>query len=520
MFARESLNFWMPHPMRAVLSMLVLIAGLVAGGATHVRAQGTEEAAGGSFITPFPEGDVYKLQVFGDWWASGLLEGLVEALGGDQRLQIQRKHRMIQGVNRNEFDEDLRALEESISKETIHIAVVMLGQADRTSVRVPGQGRRAAVGSEEWRAEYARRLDRLIRVLKKRNTAIYWVGLPSLRRSDAHEDAQLMNELIRERASLNGMRYVDAFGGFASEAGAYDNYGPDITGKIRVLRDPDGVGFTPVGYRKLAHFVERELLRDLTQAQAERSIPLAGSESEQARLNPAKAHAAAPPAAGAGAPKGTPTTTGWQGTVSGAKSAPGALPAAPAVASQPAAMGGFAEQKADHGKIVLKQVGASGREETVTLEILRPALASTVIAAVTRRETADKPSQMGDSIGDDLPGGLTVLSSITPASESATGPRRRVAASQTPYFRVLVKGERMSPKPGRADEHGWPRPEHALVPAQGETQVQTPPQAAGEDQSGRTPTPAARRGRDARDRQPASGRRAPADDVPAKAPKG
>ncbi len=42
------------------------------------------------------------------------------------------------------------------------------------------------------------------------------------------------------------------------------------------------------GNRKLAHFVERDLRRDVKQAQAARSVPLLGSAEEQAKINPAR----------------------------------------------------------------------------------------------------------------------------------------------------------------------------------------------------------------------------------------
>ena len=44
--------------------------------------------------------------------------------------------------------------------------------------------------------------------------------------------------------------------------------------------------FTYAGNRKLALFVEQEIKRDLTQAKAERAIPLAGNELEQKRIAP------------------------------------------------------------------------------------------------------------------------------------------------------------------------------------------------------------------------------------------
>ena len=42
--------------------------------------------------------------------------------------------------------------------------------------------------------------------------------------------------------------------------------------------------FTSRGYLKLAHFVEKEIRRDLNLAKLERNIPLAGNEDEQAKV--------------------------------------------------------------------------------------------------------------------------------------------------------------------------------------------------------------------------------------------
>src|SRR5262249_27646485 len=55
-------------------------------------------------------------------------------------------------------------------------------------------------------------------------------------------------------------------------------------GQVKRLRADDGVHFTERGSVKLAHFVEKELRRDLSLAKIERNIPLAGSEEEQAKM--------------------------------------------------------------------------------------------------------------------------------------------------------------------------------------------------------------------------------------------
>ena len=45
-------------------------------------------------LTPFPDGDIYQVTVIGDGFAEGLLSGLIDALGTDARLTIQKKPRV------------------------------------------------------------------------------------------------------------------------------------------------------------------------------------------------------------------------------------------------------------------------------------------------------------------------------------------------------------------------------------------------------------------------------------------
>ena len=106
-----------------------------------------------------------------------------------------------------------------------------------------------------------------------------------MRRYEVNEPAQVMNDIAREKAYLNGIKFIDIQAHFADEGGNYTPYGPDITGKQRLLREADGVLFTAAGNRKLALFVEQEIKRDLNQAKNERAIPLAGNEAEQKRVN-------------------------------------------------------------------------------------------------------------------------------------------------------------------------------------------------------------------------------------------
>ena len=445
-----------PRPIVSRLLAALLLAGALAaplalGG--PARAQ-EETSQGSGFLNPFPPGDIYPLLVVGDTFAEGLVDGLTQALGSEQRLQVAKKYREFESLMRGDIEDAAKVLDDALVKEPAQIAVVMLGASDRVTWKMPN-GKRAVVGSDEWKGEFSRRVDRVMRVFKARSIAVYWVGLPNLRRSDANDDAEMMNELIRERANLNGLRYIDSFKALADEQGGYSDMGPDITGKMRRLRETDGVNFTEAGNRKLAHFVEKELKRDLAQAKQDRNIPLAGGEAEQAKINAErKAAEAAKVAAEQRRAGGNGAAVGQQ---QGSQQVPmGAMNAAPQIM---AAAAGLTDQKADNGRVALRTTTPGGKEETVTLDIVRPALPASVIAAVTRKESADKLSQMGENLLDQIAGGITVISSITPSNDAGGAARRKLSPTQSPYFRVLVKGERLDARAGRADEMVWPRPE-------------------------------------------------------------
>jgi hypothetical protein len=420
-----------PLVLAVLLSFVVPLTAL-----SPVRAQ---EESSSSFLAPFPKGDVYSIAVIGDDLAEGLWYGMQETFLSDARVQVLPKPIMLNGLMRPDHDEKVIALEEDLKRDPPAVAALMLGAWDRVSLRT-SSGKRYPVGTPEWRAEYSQRADRLLKMLKRLNIAVYLVGLPNMRKFDANDDVQMMNEVLRERAYLNGMKYVDSYAGFLDENGGYSGWGPDLTGKTVKLRDGDGIYFTMAGNRKLAHFVERDLRRDLKAAQAARSVPLLGDTDEQAKINPGKAVVKE---SGDGAPGEVANISGGD-----VKSAAGTTPS-------------VGDQPADNGRISLRTVTPTGKEDVVTLDIVRPAIPASVVALVTRKESPDRASQLGDVLVDRIASGINVMSTFTPPSSSALGGsgRGRLSPTQSSFYRVLVKGERLAPRPGRADDFVWPRPE-------------------------------------------------------------
>ena len=251
-----------------------------------------------------------SIVVMGDGMADWLAYGLEDAFSDAPEIGIVRENKPYSGLLRYEAKSDLdwwHVARDILAKQNADYVVMMLGLSDRENIRqkdltketetkakdqadkneaqkkseqTPAQTDNAddvvapepqrsnnrangdvAFRSDEWVKIYSRRIDATIAALKSKGVPVFWVGLPSIRGTKSTADAVYLNDLYRARAERAGIVYIDLWDGFVDEAGKYSNYGPDYEGQTRRLRSSDGVFFTKYGARKLAHYVERELRR-------------------------------------------------------------------------------------------------------------------------------------------------------------------------------------------------------------------------------------------------------------------
>lgn len=256
--------------------------------------------------------------VLGDGMADWLAYGLEEAFADAPEVGIVRKSKVHSGLLRYDARSDLdwwHAARDLLAPEKPNYVIMMLGVSDRQNLRpqdiakeadkkeadkkadakdpkdqaanpaAPDQsaqnkdaedseqsivapeptGKRGAGALEfrgdQWEKIYTRRIDDTIAALKSKGVPVFWVGLPSIRGIKSTADTVYLNDLYRARAEKAGAVYIDVWDGFIDEGGKYTNFGPDFEGQMRRLRAGDGVYFTKYGARKLAHYVERELRR-------------------------------------------------------------------------------------------------------------------------------------------------------------------------------------------------------------------------------------------------------------------
>jgi hypothetical protein len=253
-----------------------------------------------------------SIVVMGDGMADWLAYGLEDAFSDSPEIAILRKNKLHSGLLRYDPKDDLdwwHVARDILNQEKANYVVMMLGVSDRQNIRERDlakeaeksakeeQDKKAADAtttakpdqagaqpataakqaaddkakqktngvvefqSEQWERIYDRRIDDTIAALKSKGVPVFWVGLPPIRGTKSTAETSYLNNLYRQRAERAGVVYIDVWDGFVDEAGKFTTFGPDYEGQNRRLRSADGVFFTKYGARKLAHYVEREIRR-------------------------------------------------------------------------------------------------------------------------------------------------------------------------------------------------------------------------------------------------------------------
>jgi len=401
----------------AKMAFGVLLAALAISGASPAHAQGTSLLSS-SYITPFPQTDRYQVRIIGDWLGQGLTEGLKEAFRQESSLEIADMSRSNYGLVRADQVDLYGEIDRMIGGPPVHVVIIMLGINDRASIRV-GAGR-AQPGTAEWKDAYEKEAEKLIKKLKAANIAVYWVGLPVMGNPAFSEAVAQMNDAIRQAAYVNGVKFIESWAGFTDQLGAYSAYGPDLSGQTKRLREGDGIGLTASGNRKLANYVETALRRDLAYAKAQRNIPLAGDEEEQARVVPNASHNASAAKAAVG-PSGSPVSEARSGKPEGADGKPASGANAPDFKAEAVTNPAATQDTQKRDQAAFGGAGYQG----------------------------------GEFILSDLGDGLTAIAVISPGDFSMREIQKQTPLADRLYFKVLSRGDALPPKEGRADDFRW-----------------------------------------------------------------
>jgi uncharacterized protein len=239
----------------------------------------------------------YFVVVLGDFLGQVLGQGLTEAFTDRPEVAISRKAHESSGLVRDDFFDWPKTVHDLLaSDEKINMAVILIGSNDHQPLRVGNVTYEP--GSPKWIEAYTARIAEISRAFHDKNIPLIWVGLPIVKSDRLSAEFLTFNDFYRQQAEKAGATYIDIWEAFENDHGQYDAFGPDVNGQMVRIRTADGLNFTKAGARKLAHFVEGDIRRNLdaTEPQVDPAVVTVPAET------PADAAAAAPNTHPAAAP--------------------------------------------------------------------------------------------------------------------------------------------------------------------------------------------------------------------------
>jgi hypothetical protein len=103
--------------------------------------------------------------------------------------------------------------------------------------------------SKDWVKEYRRRVGGVMDTIIQKGGVVFWIGLPITSDGGRNERYQFINRIVsyevNERPGKAFM--IDTYDLFTGPNGGYADYLPDAGGQLELMRQSDGIHFTPAG---------------------------------------------------------------------------------------------------------------------------------------------------------------------------------------------------------------------------------------------------------------------------------
>ena len=226
--------------------------------------------------TPSPTASKF-VYVLGDSLAISAADGMLNDLQSHPDIGVVDRARDASGLVRDDYfdwakaardlaaprEEPAKAKEKQAKPEKpkVDFVVIMLGINDMQAMR-DGKDYLDPL-TDRWKTIYAQRIQAVVAPLVAAHVPVLWVGLPPMRSDKFNADMIQLNQLFKDNAERAGAKFIDIFDDFADQNGGFDAYGPNIEGQKAKLRGPDGIHLTAAGGKKLAHFIDADLLATL-----------------------------------------------------------------------------------------------------------------------------------------------------------------------------------------------------------------------------------------------------------------
>jgi hypothetical protein len=226
----------------------------------------------------------YDIVIMGDVLGTGLWAGMNRFVETEDRVTVTGRIQENSGLARPKLYNWAKAADNLLESRPFDIAAIMLGANDARDINSPEGFLR--FGTDEWRKAYAAQINALIDALKKHGVAIYWIGVPSMRRKSYHKAMKVVAEVERQVTAERGVRYIDLQLLLSDGDENYTDRGDDGTGTIVRLRSRNGVKFIAGGNDRLAVELMKLVRADIAIADGAGGGPAVVPLQEEVILTP------------------------------------------------------------------------------------------------------------------------------------------------------------------------------------------------------------------------------------------
>ena len=201
-----------------------------------------------------------RIGVFGDSMADGLYAGLYRDLQDQPNVSVAKFSQVSTGLSRYDYVDVQARTRGQLDDRPIDVAVILFGTNDAQGIDTGGVVH--MFGTDGWKAAYGRRIDDLVALLRSRNVAVYWVGLPRMKRDSFDGRMTLINGVVEARMRALGVPYIETVSLTSNDEGGYEAYLPTGSGRRVLMRANDGIHMSMAGYLRMSAPVAARLKRD------------------------------------------------------------------------------------------------------------------------------------------------------------------------------------------------------------------------------------------------------------------
>ena len=201
-----------------------------------------------------------RIGVFGDSMADGLYTGLYRDLRDEPKITVTKFSEVSTGLSRYDYVDIQAKTQRQIEATPVDVAVILFGTNDAQGISLDGAIH--DFGTDGWKAAYATRIDNLVAMLRSRDVAVYWVGLPRMKSARFDGRMALINGVVEARMKALGVPYLETTALTSNGEGGYEAYLPNASGRKVLMRANDGIHMSMAGYLRMSAPVAERLKRD------------------------------------------------------------------------------------------------------------------------------------------------------------------------------------------------------------------------------------------------------------------